>query len=480
MTPYSPGVSSGARDKRFAVSSLIDALAGIASPWGYLVVFALALLESAALVGLVVPGETVLVVGGFAASQGRADVRTMAAAAFLGAVVGDSIGFEFGRRLGPTMRASRLGRRVGAARWERADASITRLGGRAVLTGRFVGLLRAVVPMVAGMSEMPYRTFLVWNVLGAAVWAPAVVLAGYFAGDSLVRVERLLGRGSLAAGLILAAVALVVFAGRAATRHRGVVVGFINRIGDASPVRSLRLRFHRELQFLLQRFDPAGAFGLATTVALVIVGATAWAFFELFESVVGVDGIARLDQPVQRFFTDHRTAWLTTTMKLISLFGSVPGMLLAGALALIFVQTRRRPALATLVAAIGGAAGLSRIIKALVHRSRPPSIDAAAVFDGYAFPSGHTTAAVAICAVTAYLLARRRSWRVRVWITVSAVTVAIAVGFSRAYLGAHWLTDVVGGLLVGGAWSVAIIAVSREIALRTERSAPDQMTPADT
>lgn len=453
------------------MSRIIDLLAGLASPWGYVVVFALALLESAALVGLAVPGETVLLVGGFAASQGHADVRIMASVAFAGAVIGDSVGFELGRRIGPALRASRLGRRVGEDRWERAAAYVGRLGGRAVLTGRFVGLLRAVVPTVAGMSAMPYRTFLIWNVTGALLWAPAVVVTGYLAGDSFVRVERWLGRASLVVGLAALLVALVALGGRFAARHRQAITALGRQLAEQPMVRRARARFDRQLAFLARRLEPAGAFGLATTVALVAVGIAAWALLELFEAIVGVGGIARLDRPVEGFFADHRTTWLTTAMEAVTQLGSVPGVLLAVVAVSLAVRAGRRSALLTLTAGVVGAVALSQAVKALTRRTRPPVSQATGVFDGYAFPSGHVTLAVVLCTVTAYLLARRRPWRTQVRLTTGAVVISLAVGFSRAYLGAHWLTDVAGGVLLGGAWAIAVISVARETELREDRRA---------
>lgn len=449
------------------MSRLVDALAGLASPWGYVVVFSLALLESAALVGLAVPGETVLLVGGFAASQGHADVRIMAGAAFVGAVIGDSIGFEIGRRMGPALHASRLGRRLGDDRWARAAGYVSRLGGRAVLTGRFVGLLRAVVPMAAGMSDMPYRTFLVWNVAGALVWAPAVVVAGYLAGNSLVRVERWLGRASLIVGLVVAVAVGLAIAARQIVRRREVVASWGRALLGLALVRRARQRFGDQLQFLARRFDPAAAFGLATTVALVGIGAVGWALAELVEAVAGVEGIARMDRPVEAFFANHRTPWLTTLMRGASWLGAVPGAVAALLGVWFAARPARRSAVLTLTVGIVGAIALSQAVKALTHRTRPPVTAAAAAFDGYAFPSGHVTLAVAMWTITAYLLARHRPWRPTVWLGSAAVAVCLSVGLSRAYLGAHWLTDVLGGVLLGAAWAIAVIGVARETELRT-------------
>lgn len=205
------------------MNTLIDSLATLASPWLYLVVAALAAAESAALVGLVLPGESALLIGGFAASQGHVSLPIMIATALVAAIAGDSVGYELGRRFGPRLRDSRVGLWVGEDRWAKAEASIERRGGPAVLVGRWVGLLRALVPGVAGMTRMPYRTFLLWNVLGAAIWAPAVVIGGYLAGNSFHSVSRVLGQASQMIALAAVVVAAVWLAARWAAAHRNRV-----------------------------------------------------------------------------------------------------------------------------------------------------------------------------------------------------------------------------------------------------------------
>ena len=94
------------------------------------------------------------------------------------------VGYEIGRRFGPALQRSRLGHKVGAERWERAEAYVAAKRARAIFAGRFIGVLRALVPAVAGATRLPYRQFLAWNALGAVIWAPGTVLAGYLAGSS--------------------------------------------------------------------------------------------------------------------------------------------------------------------------------------------------------------------------------------------------------------------------------------------------------
>jgi membrane-associated protein len=168
------------------------------NPWGYVLLFALTALEASAFVGLFVPGETALLLGGFLAYQGKVNLFVVIVVTVIGGVLGDSAGYEIGRHLGERMKRTWLGRRIGRERWERARKYVRDKGAKAVLLGRFVGILRALVPAVAGDSRMPYPKFLLWNVIGALVWGPSVVVAGYLAGRSWRAIETYLSRGGFA------------------------------------------------------------------------------------------------------------------------------------------------------------------------------------------------------------------------------------------------------------------------------------------
>ena len=190
---------------------VVDALGDRLDPWGYLLIFLLAALEASAFVGLFVPGDAALLFAGFLVYQDRLEIGPVIALAVVGGIIGDSAGYEIGRRLGDRLKHGRLGAKVGEERWEQARSYFRRHGGRAVLLGRFVAVLRALVPAIAGDARMRYRTFLAWNALGAAVWAPALVTAGYLAGSSYRTVEQYLGRATLVVGGIIVAVLLAIY-----------------------------------------------------------------------------------------------------------------------------------------------------------------------------------------------------------------------------------------------------------------------------
>jgi len=175
----------------------------------YLLVFLVPALEASIFVGFVLPGETAVLLGGAIASQGRVHVSAVLIAAVLGAVIGDTVGYLIGRRFGGPLQQSRLGRVVGQRRWDAAEEFLRRRGGPSVFLGRWTALLRALVPAAAGMAELPYRTFALWNITGGVLWAAAMTIAGYLAGNAYQRLEKYIGDGALVL-LVVIVVAVVV------------------------------------------------------------------------------------------------------------------------------------------------------------------------------------------------------------------------------------------------------------------------------
>ncbi len=435
---------------------MLNSLSSLAGPVAYLVVATLAALEASAFVGLFIPGELALLTGGYIAHQGNASLGLMMGVAAAGAIAGDSLGYEIGRRFGPALQASRLGRKVGADRWQRAEAYLEAKGGRAIFAGRFVGVLRALVPAVAGATCMPYRRFLAWNALGAIIWAPGTVLAGYLAGSSYRRVERYAGPAGLVLLGAVVAIASVVFTARWITRHPDQVRGLATRQLARPRVASLTGRYRSQLAFLGDRFRPGNALGLALTAQLAVLAAAGWAFGSLLQDVLGGDDATRVDLPVVRYLAEHRTAWLTTTMRDLTWLGST--VVLVPFVVTIGLASRRRTrswaTMAQLALSLGGAIALYDLIKPLVGRPRPHVGQLVTTATGYAFPSGHATQTAAVAVTLAALgAASTGSWTRKVTIWSAAALVCLLVGFSRIYLGVHWPTDVLAGFALGALWA---------------------------
>jgi membrane-associated protein len=200
-------------DLEHALTELSDTL----GPWTYALVGGLAFLETGAFVGLIAPGETAIVLGGVVAAHGEISLPVVLAIAWVAAALGDIASFALGARLGRRF-IHRHGPRVGmtAPRVDRVERFYARHGAKAILVGRFVGIIRAVSPFLAGSSGLRFRAFLPWSLLGTAVWASAFTLAGYAFSESFSQAAGALTHGAFALALI-AAVVLAVRAHRKAT-----------------------------------------------------------------------------------------------------------------------------------------------------------------------------------------------------------------------------------------------------------------------
>jgi membrane-associated protein len=182
--------------------AILDAISSLPALVAYAIIAALVFGEAAIFIGFIFPGETAVLLGGFLASTGHLNVEALCALVVVAAVVGDSIGYEVGRHFGPRVMSLGLFTRhqVGI---DSAQRMLRERGGPAVLLGRFTAFLRAVMPGLAGLSQMRYGKFLFWNALGGLIWGIGFTLVGYFAGASYEKVASTIGRGS---AIVLAAI----------------------------------------------------------------------------------------------------------------------------------------------------------------------------------------------------------------------------------------------------------------------------------
>ena len=176
----------------------------------FILLITLAFAEAATFVGFILPGETSLLIGGVLAHEGVWPLWLFWICAILGAIAGDSVGYEVGKHFGPRIKGGRFGRLVGAKRWRIAEHIFEKYHGGAIFFGRSQALLRALVPALAGMHKVPYRTFLKWNAAGGLVFSTIVVLLGYGFANTLQQLERYLRYWAIFALLVAITVIIVV------------------------------------------------------------------------------------------------------------------------------------------------------------------------------------------------------------------------------------------------------------------------------
>jgi membrane-associated protein len=191
------------------VGSITTELTRLSGPLAYLLVAALVFGECAVFLGFVIPGETAAVLGGVLASRGRVSLPLLIVVVIVAAIAGPLAGYEIGRHLGGRLVAARRMRRV-AGGMDRAQAILRRRGAVAVFLGRFVAVLRALMPAVAGTTGLRYRTFLLYTVASGIIWGTGYCLLGYAAGSAYAAIERAVGTG-LAIAIAVAVLGAVAF-----------------------------------------------------------------------------------------------------------------------------------------------------------------------------------------------------------------------------------------------------------------------------
>jgi membrane protein DedA with SNARE-associated domain len=181
----------------------------------YTVVGLLVFGEAALFIGFVLPGETAVVLGGVLASEGHISLSLLCVVVVVGAIVGDTVGYEVGRHYGSRLLNLRIfnGRRRGL---ERAQQTLRERGGIAVFLGRFTAFFRAVMPGLAGTARMPYRRFQMWNAAGGIFWGVGCAVLGFLAGASYKKVEAAAGKVGIAVFAVFVAAVIVALV----IRHR--------------------------------------------------------------------------------------------------------------------------------------------------------------------------------------------------------------------------------------------------------------------
>jgi undecaprenyl-diphosphatase len=436
------------------LQGLLEDVSNTLGAWTYLLVGVFAFAETGAFVGLVVPGETVMTLGGAVAGQGAIDVYLLIAIAWACAWAGDTTSFFLGRRLGRNFVLTH-GPRFGVSheRFEKVEDYFSRHGGKTIFIGRFLSLIRAFAPFIAGSSGMRYRAFVPYSILGTGLWATAHILIGYFFSRSIETAAEYAGKGAFLLGtLIVIVVGTVVI-----TRHfrvpenRVAAVKWMEERGWSRWLVDLGRRLRPQMEFLWNRVTPGGTFGLEFTS---LVATIAVAMFVLIAYTVVVSGDPAPTPGDDRAIdvVEHlHSGFLLAAAKVVSFLGTGVFTWSLTAVCAAFLLARRRWAeFGVLIAGMT----LSTIgfleIKDAIDRPRPddPLVDTA----GSSFPSGHATHSVLYVWLAVTIVLRLRPGMAQASAVVAAgIVLTILVGLSRVYLNAHYFSDVAAGWALGAA-----------------------------
>jgi len=457
---------------------LQQALADVSQKLGnftYVLVGLAAFLETGAFVGLVLPGETVVILGGAVAGQGETSIVLTIGVVWLAAFAGDSVSFLLGRRLGrefilrygPKVRITR-------ERFARVEDYFARHGGKTIVIGRFIGLVRALAPFTAGSSGMRYSHYVPFCVLGTGLWATAFALIGYFASQSLDAAAKAAGRGTLlfaiAVGAIVAVVAGVRFF--RVRENRARLAAIMERRAALRPLLAAGRRIAPPARFIAGRLTPGGL-GLEFTTLLAVLAVGVYVVVAYAVVLTGDPGPTAGDRAAFDIAGQLQASWLTDVAKVVTQLGSAAVTLPVAAVATVLLGLRRRWAeaavlvVATAIIYVGVAD-----LKQLVGRPRPPG--SLTEVSGFGFPSGHAAHGVIYAWLALTLTVRLRPGMAGgTALLVTGIALTVAVGLSRVYLRTHYLSDVSGGWALGVAAFAACGAVAMVVVHLRENAARD-------
>ena len=369
--------------------------------WLGLAIFLIACIECLAIAGIIVPGTVLLFTVAVLAGSGALSLGQTLALAYCGGLLGDALSYAIGRYFHQDIR--RLPGLRHHPQWlAGAEGYFQRYGVASLLVGRFIGPLRPMLPMVAGMLDMPLGRFVAVSLVAAAGWAVAYLLPGWATGAAL-RLPLPPGfwpQAALLAGGLGLLLLVSLHSSLHEQRHAGLVA--------------------------------------AGSSLLLLLGL-----------LLGWPHLGQLDQGLLALVQEQRGASLERLVVLVTRLGDFTTQLAAGVLlCLLLLLARQWRALAFASSALLGTALVNGALKALFARQRPEVL--LEPLDSFSLPSGHSSAAFAFFLVLGVLAGRGQPARLRLaWLLLAGLP-ALAIALSRVYLGVHWPSDIVAGALLAG------------------------------
>jgi membrane protein DedA with SNARE-associated domain/membrane-associated phospholipid phosphatase len=456
------------------LQGILEDISSTLGKWTYLLVGAFAFLETGAFVGLVVPGETIMLLGGAVAGQGEIDLYLLLAIAWFSAWAGDTTSFFIGRRLGRDF-VMRNGPRVGVSneRFAQVEDYFRRHGGKTILIGRFISLVRALAPFIAGSSGMRYRGFLPYSILGTGLWSTAHILIGYFFSRSVDTAAKYAGRGAFLLATTIVVVVGIVVAVRylREPRNRERAVAWMQERRATRWLVAIGHRLSRPARFIWGRLTPGGTFGLEFTTLMSILAVGLFVLVSYTVIISGDPGPTPGDKTALDIADSIQVGWLTSVAKIVTELGSggvvIPlAALAAGALA----TARRWPEFWVLLAGTVIIFIGVQDLKEAVDRPRPAG--GLVEISGSAFPSGHAAhSAFYVWAALTLVLRLRPGMARATGVVVAGIAISALVGLSRVYLQVHYLSDVSAGWAFGVS-AYALCAAVALVAVQLRQNGP--------
>jgi len=436
---------------------------------GYWIVLFVSLLESLAFVGIAVPGTIFIVLVGFVSSKGLLDLGDLIWFSAIGAIIGDVLSYYLGSHIKKFFKDDS---KIFKSRYlEKGKSFFNKYGGRSIFLGRFVGPIRPIIPFVAGMFKMDKKKFLSWNIFSGFIWATTFLLIGYFFGQAWETIALWSTRGSVFVATFVCIIFVLYILKWFVVRNGKRILSFLSSVWHSieqaivnnTDVQKLVKKYALFFKFIKGRLDRSKFWGLPATLLSLGFIYTFFLFVGIIEDVITADLIVSVDTRIANLLAVFRNIEITEFFLWITLLGKWQ-VIISFTFAIVGVLWiwRKRLYIAPLILTIAGSEIFTALGKIAFHRSRPEL--AIYTEHSFSFPSGHATIAVAFYGFLTYILIRSFGrWKTKVNVFFVGLSVILLIGFSRLYLGVHYVSDVWGGYLVGVLWLIIGISISEWI-----------------
>lgn len=427
--------------------------------WAGAIAFLVAFAESLAIIGTIVPGSVALTAVGVLIGIGAAPFTITIVGAILGAFAGDVFSYWIGHTFQGNLR-NKWPFKNHPHLLSKGEGFFMRHGGKSIFIGRFVGPIRSILPLIAGMLAMPLWRFLIVDLISSLAWAPSYILPGILIGAASVELSPEIATRFV---IILLIALLLLFT--VSWLIKFVLAYGIERINRSLDKTWTYLSTHKPSHFITNLLrDPNHPTGHGQLVLAFIWLLSTSLFIVLALCVKYTTLFTPLNMAVFHVLQSVRTIKLDQLMVAFSFIGEIQvlTLLLIVITAWLFLRRNNREACYLLLSGLLGAS-LTYIFRALIKFPRPSGL--MLVKDSFSFPSGHATLSVAILGFLAILISKQMHRDIPksvVYIPISILIFLIA--FSRIFLGDHWLTDIIGGGLLGISCCLfSMIALQRQL-----------------
>lgn len=410
------------------------------------VIFLIAFCDAVIVLGAIVPALPLLFAVGVFIGLGQISGPYAVACAAVGAFAGDGISYWVGRRWGDRLRGfwpfSKYPQLL-----DRGETMFRRNAFKSILVARYVGAIRPFVPAIAGMMKMPLSRYFQASGIASLSWAVLFLAPGWVLGEAYDAVAAVAGRLVMVLGLVAVLMgvvwAIVLYGYRWSASRMDSWLAALLRWSQRHPTLG---------RYSVAVFDPQRRESVPLAMLALMLLLLGWCWFALLMAVVAHGEPLRLDMVVHQAMLALRNPLADYPMAALASLGAWQVLLPATAAGMGYLVWRRRwMAAAHWLAALAFGLALTKLLGATVHVVRPPDASS-----GFGFPSVSVTMATIIFGFFAVLIARELPGRTRVWPYLLSGIVVSLIGFARLYLGAHWLSDVIGGMLFGIFWLLVL------------------------